>query len=151
MELKIYRAIIGLAVVIGIGYAIFWNVSPQIDEQYLESTIPAELQNQVFHWRYDVGWDFRVEIGEDEIYWEGLEEPFEGWLETVDPHITKVGENLYFATWLVPTANGFDSLVIDFENSRVYAHSKGNSKFAEISGEIYCDGRVDECVPPRRN
>lgn len=149
METKIYRVFITLLVLGVGGYAIFWSKTPQIEEQYLTSTIPPELQDQVFHWRYDVGWDFRVEIASDAIHWEGLEEPFEGWTVSVEPHITQIREDIYFMTWEVPYV-GFDSLVLDLENGRVYAHSKGNSKFANISGEIYCDGRVEACEPPRK-
>lgn len=133
-------------------YAIFWKIVPQIDESVLVSNIPTELKGQTFHWRYDVvGWDLRVLMGEDgTVYWEGLEEPFRGTMATVHPHFTKIRDHMYFITcWQIPI--GFDLIVVDLEEDHVYAHSKANSKFASISGYVYCNSLKEQsCEPPKK-
>ncbi|MEM7335331.1 MAG: hypothetical protein AAF490_24855 [Chloroflexota bacterium] len=149
MEKNIYRFILSLFVVAAVGYGVFWTSVPVVDEQYEVASVPPELENQVFHWRYNIGWDFRVLMDEEGLHWEGFAGDFEGQTATVDPRYTKVQESLYFITWNVPYI-GYDSLVLDFENNLVYAHSKGNSKSVAIAGEIYCNGFIESCEPPRQ-
>ena len=79
--------IAGLAAI----FAIFWVGYPLIDDNYLASPVPEALENQIFHWRHNVGWDFRVQIGDNNgegpplLHWEGLQPPFAGWKKTVEP------------------------------------------------------------------
>ena len=143
--------IAGLAAI----FAIFWVGYPLIDDNYLASPVPEALENQIFHWRHNVGWDFRVQIGDNNgegpplLHWEGLQPPFAGWKKTVEPRITKIRKDIYFMTWTTPMGL-FDSVVLDLEKEKVYTHSKVNAKFIAVEGEIYCNGLRQACEPPKK-
>lgn len=147
MELKLHRAIFVLLILAGIGYSIFWNTMPGGSEAFQKSETPAELLNHDFSWRYENGWDFNITINEDGLHWQGIGGDFDGMSMSVHPHYRKVAENIYFVTWVVPYA-GLDSLVIDFNENKVFAHSKANSKFFSLEGEIYCNDMHQACAKP---
>ena len=150
MEKWIYRVVIAIMVIISLGYFVFWNSVPgDSDANFQTRSVPAELEGKVFHWRYDIGWDFRVEMQSDALYWEGMAMSFEGMKAKVHPQYTKLSDDLYFLTWEVPMV-GLDSVVINFAERTIYAHSKANSKFYSVKGEIYCSGLEEECEKPRR-
>jgi hypothetical protein len=147
---KIFYRITLLAILtLGIGYYLFWQyVPPDADDRFLTSTIPAELDGQVFHWRYDIGWDFRIEMHDGLIYWEGMSGFFEGKKATVSPHYRKIRDQMYFISWPIPGI-GVDSVVVDLEQHKVYGHSKANSKFFFVAGEVYCVSMEQSCAPPQ--
>ncbi len=148
---KIISIVVGVLVGLAlIGYIIFYNVFPIVDEQYEETTVPSELENKVFNWKYNVGWNFRVEMTKNAIYWEGIEGDFEGMTAEVHSVYTQISDNIYFITWNVPFM-GYDSLVLDLENDIVYAHSHANAKTIAIEGEVYCNGLHEECEAPHKN
>lgn len=136
MELKFYRIALSLIVLASLGYAVFWNLVPQGSEEFQQSAVPKELIDQSYSWRYENGWDFEITIDINGLHWKGIGGDFDGMSMSVKPHYRKIAENIYFVTWIVPYA-GFDSLVINFESGKVYAHSKANSKFFSLEGEIY--------------
>lgn len=150
MEKWIYRIIIAALALSGLGYFIFWSTVPgDSDANFQSRAVPAELAGKVFHWRYDNGWDFRVEMQPEALYWEGMAKSFEGMKAKVHPQYTKIDDGMYFLTWEIPMI-GLDSLVINFPDRKVYAHSKANAKFYSVVGEIYCSGLEETCEKPQR-
>ncbi len=137
IELRVYRILIIIGIIAGIGYSLFYFNVPNIDPVFEETEIPAELIDKSFAWRYDIGWDFYVEIKEDSIVWTGLAGDFDGMEATVYPQYSKISDDIYFVTWEIDMVNGFDSLVINMEDNTIFGHCKANSKFVEIEGEIY--------------
>ena len=141
-----------LAVLIGCALAPFGLAQegppdrPPIDPKFLQSHIPEELAGKVFHWRYDIGWDFRVQLTEGNLHWEGFGGRFKGMRRAVQPHYRKVRDGIYFLTWNTPF--GFDSLVIDLKENLLYAHNGLGPSMLSISGEIYCNGLRQECEAP---
>ena len=149
MEKNFYRVVFALLVLsLGSYYLFFWRAQP-FETTHQQTSIPPELENRVFNWKYDIGWDFRVEMTREKVYWEGLTGTFEGMSHTVYPHYTKINDHTYFITWPI-TRIGVDSLVVDVKNNKVYAHTKANAKFYAIQGDIYCDSVDAECTPPKR-
>ena len=122
------------------------RTGPPIDPKFLQSHIPEELAGKVFHWRYDIGWDFRVQLTEGNLHWEGFGGRFKGMRRAVQPHYRKVRDGIYFLTWKTPF--GFDSLVIDLKENLLYAHNGLGPSMLAISGEIYCNGLRQECEAP---
>ncbi len=143
-----------LAVLVGCALAPFGLAQegppdrPPIDPKFLQSDIPEELAGKVFHWRYDIGWDFRVQLTQDNLYWEGFGGMFKGMRRAAQPHYRKVRDGIYFLTWKNPV--GFDSLVIDLKENLLYAQNGLGPSMVSISGEIYCNGLRQECEPPQR-
>ena len=150
MEIKVYRITFAILLFGTAGYSIFWNIFPTSKAQYLSSFVPVDIRDGVFHWRYENGWDFRVEITSKALHWEGIGGDFEGTSMSVTPHYRQIREQLYFISWVIPFG-GFDSILVDFENDRVFAHSKANNKFFSLEGEIYCDSRKALCEPPSQH
>ncbi len=148
MELKLYRILIALLLLGAVGFGLFWHLVPGTNSQHQHSTTPSELIGHNFHWRYENGWDFHVQIQDGVLHWEGVASDFEGIQTTVKPHFRQIREDLYFITWPL-TVVGFDSLVLDLEAKQVFAHSKANAKFFSLQGEVYCDGRTEQCMAPK--
>jgi len=149
MELKVYRALLALLLLTGFAYYfLFYNAKPD-ETTHQESTIPVALEGRVFHWRYDIGWDFRIEMTKEEVYWEGVGGFFDGVAATVSPHYTPISDDIYFVTWRIPFI-GVDSLVLDLGNQKVFAHVKANNRFYAVAGEIYCDSEIADCEAPVR-
>lgn len=139
LEVKVYRIIMVCIVVGVVGFLAYYNFIPNVSEEQYQSTIPEELVGKEFNWRYNIGWDFHIEMDEEGLHWEGLAGDFEGRKESVQPQYTKIGDNMYFITWNVSNFI-YDSIVLDFENDKVYAHSRANKNFVAIEGEIYVNG-----------
>ncbi|MDG2175960.1 MAG: hypothetical protein P8M72_07515 [Gammaproteobacteria bacterium] len=149
MELKLYRALLIFMVLVSSGYYfLFWSRAP-FEDSHQTSQIPESFKDRIFHWRYNNGWDFRVEMTEERVNWEGLTGTFEGMSYFTYPHYTQISEEIYFVTWPIPRI-GVDSLVLDLQNKRIFAHVKANAKFYAIEGEIYCDSAVENCTPPQQ-
>ena len=149
MELKIYRVLLTFFCLAGIAYYFLFYSSKPVEITHQESTIPDALKGRVFHWRYDIGWDFRIEMTPEQVYWEGVGGWFDGVAATVFPHYTHINDDIYFVTWRIPFI-GVDSLVLDLENQNVFAHVKANNRFYAVAGEIYCDSAVADCEVPAR-
>jgi len=149
MEINLYRLLLVLLLVGAAGYYfLIWRGTPA-ETRFQESSIPVALKDRVFHWRYNIGWDFRVKMTEEGVHWEGFAGTFEGMTATVFPHYSQIREDVYFVTWPIPGA-GVDSLVLDLRNKKVFGHIKANAKFYVIEGEIYCDSASMECETPTR-
>jgi|GEM_PF-2878194 len=126
-----------------------------IPHEFQVSKIPDELNNQVFHWRYTIGWGFRVLMTQDALHWEGIGEGmFNGLTDTVTPLYREISDGIYLVTWkypvpdTVPQMEGFDSLVLNLNDRVLYGHTGAPGHFASLTGEIYCVGYEEVCEAP---
>ncbi len=148
IELIVYRVVLAILVLLAIGYAAFFNNVPSVDdESVLVKTPPAELVGKNFQWSYENGWSFRVTVQDDGLHWEGVAGSFDGTTAHVEPHYREIAPGVYFMTWLLPNI-GFDSVVIDLNERRVFAHTNANWAFQSIEGTIDCNGLIEECTAP---
>lgn len=147
LELKIYRGLLIILLLAASGYYFLFYRSTPSETSHQTSQIPESFKDRIFHWRYNNDWDFRVQMTEDAVFWEGLTGTFEGMSHVTYPHYTAVSEGIYFVTWPI-TGIGVDSLVLDLENRRIFAHVKANAKFYAIEGVIYCDSAIESCIEP---
>ena len=148
--MKKYCATIFLSVILlfAVAYGAYWYSMPYVSPQYLSSQIPAELENKIFHWRYDIGWAFKAQMRDEALFLEGIEGEVKGKKAKVKPHITRIQHGIYFVSWAMPVV-GVESLVIDFINNKIHAHSKANAKLISSPGQIHCNGLIQICSPPR--
>lgn len=110
-----------------------------------------DLDGKIFHWTYSkLGGgpaSFRVLIEDKKLHFQGVAGVVKGAIGTNDPQFSKIDENIYFITW--ESSHGVESLVLNFDSKKVNAHLQSETAFSAISGDITCNGLIEDCTSPK--
>lgn len=108
----------------------------------------ADLDGDVINYEYSDFGGFHVLLSDNKITWHGYPGFFKDIVSRVEPQVSRVADNVYFASWATVRENG-DNVVWNFEDMRVYAHLGGGRAFKMIHGVIHCHNGGD-CKAPAR-
>lgn len=108
----------------------------------------TDLEGMVINYEYVDFSAFRITFFDNKTRWEGYKRGyFLGATQTLSPQVSKVAEDIYFASWPITPVSG-DNVVFNFNGMNVRAHLGGGSdRFTPIHGQVYCLNG-GECIAP---
>jgi phenolic acid decarboxylase len=110
-----------------------------------------DLEGKFIDYQYIDFANFQLAFYDNKLTWYGYDGYFKDIIAQVEPQISKVNENIYFLSWLIP-AGGGDNVVVNFDNNKVFAHlhqpsAERSTDFELIHGSIVC-GPATDCDFP---
>ncbi|MDT0540710.1 hypothetical protein [Croceitalea sp. P059] len=112
-----------------------------------------DLEGKFIEYTYNNFGGFRLAIFDNKIKWRGYKGYFDSIVSEVSPQISKVGDSIYFLSWILPNG-GSDNVVVNLKNKTVFAHldsgqtnDANTTDFEMINGSINCGPSI-ECPFP---
>lgn len=108
-----------------------------------------DLDGKVFHFISENGVLWKYAVKGDVLYYEisdGADEQLLGKVYKAYPRFYKAGSSIYFLTY--NTRGGFDSMVINLQDSTFFVHQKLLSVIIPWHGRISCVGDSIACAQP---